>query len=123
MPDSWWRLCFQDNDECLLLKWQLLLYSGVNHLFPDHRSPSVPGERTNMGGCSQRVFPPGHEPRLYERGYQWSGQARCITPGCIVNSCQATGFSYKQIAAAVVRSEERRVGQECVSTCRSRCSP
>src|SRR3546814_16317383 len=26
-------------------------------------------------------------------------------------------------AAAVARSEERRVGQECVSTCRSRWSP
>src|SRR3546814_17148737 len=24
---------------------------------------------------------------------------------------------------ALLRSEERRVGQECVSTCRSRCSP
>src|SRR3546814_11035166 len=26
-------------------------------------------------------------------------------------------------AAAELRSEERRVGKECVSTCRSRCSP
>src|SRR3546814_13187054 len=33
----------------------------------------------------------------------------------------------KQIAKAILkeinRSEERRVGKECVSTCRSRCSP
>src|SRR3546814_4472021 len=27
------------------------------------------------------------------------------------------------VAAAYMRSEERRVGKECVSTCRSRCSP
>src|SRR3546814_20240618 len=27
------------------------------------------------------------------------------------------------IAAITPRSEERRVGKECVSTCRSRCSP
>src|SRR3546814_14314224 len=27
------------------------------------------------------------------------------------------------VAAAVDRSDERRVGIECVSTCRSRCSP
>src|SRR3546814_6125400 len=28
-----------------------------------------------------------------------------------------------QIVAALIRSEERRVGKECVSTCRSRWSP
>src|SRR3546814_13709130 len=32
------------------------------------------------------------------------------------------GWSHK-IAAGSVRSEERRVGKECVSTCRSRWSP
>src|SRR3546814_14008360 len=26
-------------------------------------------------------------------------------------------------ATALIRSEERRVGKECVSTCRSRCAP
>src|SRR3546814_20641361 len=30
---------------------------------------------------------------------------------------------FDQFAAAVSRSEERRVGKECVSTCRSRWSP
>src|SRR3546814_6030987 len=30
---------------------------------------------------------------------------------------------YKQKEGATVRSEERRVGKECVSTCRSRWSP
>src|SRR3546814_6920262 len=31
--------------------------------------------------------------------------------------------AYLATALFVVRSEERRVGKECVSTCRSRCSP
>ena len=31
--------------------------------------------------------------------------------------------SQQQIAVGITRSEERRVGKECVSTCRSRWSP
>src|SRR3546814_3361783 len=33
------------------------------------------------------------------------------------------GFLYLQFLVDQVRSEERRVGKECVSTCRSRWSP
>src|SRR3546814_19311688 len=32
-------------------------------------------------------------------------------------------ISIKQASRSLRRSEERRVGKECVSTCRSRCSP
>src|SRR3546814_11005442 len=32
-------------------------------------------------------------------------------------------FEAKDVDAAIIRSEERRVGKECVSTCRSRWSP
>src|SRR3546814_20046504 len=32
-------------------------------------------------------------------------------------------FRHRQVDAGQVRSEERRVGKECVSTCRSRWSP
>src|SRR3546814_11352557 len=35
----------------------------------------------------------------------------------------ATGLNYEIAGAVSVRSEERRVGKECVSTCRSRWSP
>src|SRR3546814_20838829 len=42
------------------------------------------------------------------------GQAKMI---------QASGRNAFLIGAAHVRSEERRVGKECVSTCRSRGSP
>src|SRR3546814_15310358 len=33
------------------------------------------------------------------------------------------GFSWAQCRLILTRSEERRVGKECVSTCRSRWSP
>src|SRR3546814_5198869 len=35
----------------------------------------------------------------------------------------AVGFNQASVATAVQRSEERRVGKECVRTCRSRWSP
>src|SRR3546814_9234080 len=37
------------------------------------------------------------------------GRAICVVVGCVARTCS--------------RSEERRVGKECVSTCRSRWSP
>ena len=38
--------------------------------------------------------------------------------------CKGTRYVYRTIRGDVcVRSEERRVGKECVSTCRSRWSP
>src|SRR3546814_1502619 len=33
------------------------------------------------------------------------------------------GATHKSIHSSILRSEERRVGKECVSTCRSRWSP
>src|SRR3546814_5465377 len=36
---------------------------------------------------------------------------------------QDLGLTPEQVQANMVRSEERRVGKECVSTCRSRWSP
>src|SRR3546814_12894071 len=36
---------------------------------------------------------------------------------------QAPGEFLPQVAGQLLRSEERRVGEECVSTCRSRWSP
>src|SRR3546814_15420003 len=46
-----------------------------------------------------------------------------IVPAALVLPAPATGFSRGQMGGvSVLRSEERRVGQECVSTCRSRWS-
>src|SRR3546814_1281326 len=38
-------------------------------------------------------------------------------------TCTEENFTVKAGAQRVARSEERRVGKECVSTCRSRWSP
>src|SRR3546814_16155527 len=43
------------------------------------------------------------------------------TPLLDQNATENTPFSY--VVPATSRSEERRVGKECVSTCRSRWSP
>src|SRR3546814_16639965 len=40
-----------------------------------------------------------------------------------VHSVVFGGFAAPELAKRIDRSEERRVGKECVSTCRSRCSP
>src|SRR3546814_21096390 len=41
----------------------------------------------------------------------------------MMEAVMAAGFQYKDGAAFLHRSEERRVGKECVSKCRSRWSP
>src|SRR3546814_15008454 len=41
----------------------------------------------------------------------------------VVENVQADGATLSELVTASQRSEERRVGKECVSTCRSRGSP
>src|SRR3546814_9642658 len=60
--------------------------------------------------CSSDLIPLGEALRLTQRH---NCQATQI-PGIAI-FCTSTGY--------MVRSEERRVGKECVSTCRSRWSP
>src|SRR3546814_5318207 len=47
------------------------------------------------------------------------GELWCLAAGSFL----AGSFAWHSIGMVRVRSEERRVGQECVSTCRSRWSP
>src|SRR3546814_15398335 len=65
-------------------------------------------------GCAQRVFLDVGEQRQAQRG---RADRRCV----------AARFKAHRLAPAVrdpdFRSEERRVGKECVSTCSSRWSP
>src|SRR3546814_20782690 len=65
--------------------------------------------------------------RTTEAHLELSGVAcyRCDTPNSVGDTVR-TGLRYAyhtNSAVAVLRSEERRVGKECVSTCRSRWSP
>src|SRR3546814_11161514 len=54
----------------------------------------------------------------------FSGQGEVITElaSCTKVNCRAMPFGIRSVYFEV-RSEERRVGKECVSTCRSRWSP
>src|SRR3546814_2420139 len=54
---------------------------------------------------------------------QYMKPAATITAGCISISSVAGSSMYPAAPSTPSRSEERRVGKECVSTCRSRWSP
>src|SRR3546814_5594289 len=74
--------------------------------------------------CSSDLRNAGHLCALL-LGPRLSGQ----TPGAARNPDRSAAGGYafrrrvKDAPAARLRSEERRVGKECVSTCRSRWSP
>src|SRR3546814_9495630 len=46
-----------------------------------------------------------------------------ITMGSDSELAEAVALAKNSILNLLIRSEERRVGKECVSTCRSRCAP
>src|SRR3546814_15319792 len=98
--------------------------------------------RTVKRGADGGAVPPGedlaensHALRLafYRDVLQWG----MVAGGCahtpssnfsrLIFSCQTKGARWWTLcpseSTATVRSEERRVGKECVSTCRSRWSP
>src|SRR3546814_12717899 len=73
----------------------------------DERTPAVLAGRTGWGGGlwdqpEPWAPPPGFPGPSQEEGPKLAAEAAPTT---------------------AARSEERRVGKECVSTCRSRCSP
>src|SRR3546814_11774481 len=54
-------------------------------------------------------------------GRSWRNSAQVGLLSALGSACWYTGFA--AAPAALLRSEERRVGKECVSTCRSRWAP
>src|SRR3546814_15220158 len=60
-----------------------------------------------------------------------AGDSQCRLDSCQVDGKRCTAYLHFELAETgvpvtaklVLRSEERRVGKECVSTCRSRWSP
>src|SRR3546814_12102831 len=70
------------------------------------------------------VYAPTSDEQLEE---QFSTLARLRKEGLIahlgLSNATIAQVAQAQAIAPVVRSEERRVGKECVSTCRSRGSP
>src|SRR3546814_17133769 len=54
---------------------------------------------------------------------QSSGAEGTLEPAAMALLTRSIRFGEKDAADALLRSEERRVGKECVSTCSSRWSP
>src|SRR3546814_4990704 len=83
--------------------------------------------------CNGRVTPPG--PSLVDRmdmktraGIAVAGVLAAVLVGTSAGTAEAATLRGKALKVAAAqkndrRSEERRVGKECVSTCRSRWSP
>src|SRR3546814_13537676 len=65
----------------------------------------------------------GNRHQALEQAAQMIDQAQALAVGRNVAALQAEAARLEMIAAVRQRSEERRVGKECVSTCRSRWSP
>src|SRR3546814_13903144 len=64
--------------------------------------------------------------RLFQLGASWGGFESLIVPAWPAPSRSCTplqkGSLLRVHAGLETRSDERRVGKECASTCRSRCS-
>src|SRR3546814_11822532 len=88
---------------------------------------SVDGQRFEMKNKECLYIPMGSKDVTFEgdgaRFYLASLPAHKICPIKHVTLDQANPLARGDLANSNQRSEERRVGKECVSTCRSRWSP
>src|SRR3546814_19984745 len=64
-----------------------------------------------------------HEPRRYAAQRQRQGRRSSSAPGYLLSACLIGALAGGGWSLTDPRSEGRRVGKECVSTCRSRWSP
>src|SRR3546814_13839770 len=79
---------------------------------PDHRAVPAGGLLRPAMGAGRRVVPAG------------GGDHQCEGAAVALPHTVARRFRWAaRLLASAVRSEERRVGKECVSTCRSRWTP
>src|SRR3546814_16164376 len=85
---------------------------------------SFPGE--TFPGQVRAILPQAEtESRTITARIELANRGGRLRPGMFatVNFAGAPRSALLVPSEAVIRSEERRVGKECVSTCRSRCSP
>src|SRR3546814_20760513 len=108
---------------------------------PPMRSPPAPGDRRGSSARPERMAvrrlatltcPESESKSLWlyfdaitrRHGPPMSSQERPLSPHLQVYRPQITSvLSIVHRATGLARPEERRVGKECVSTCRSRWSP
>src|SRR3546814_13191311 len=76
----------------------------------------------DLGDVGGRQAPGGHHQELRAELVAPVGGGGPTTGAVVVGGADDLGVEL-DVAPEVVRSEERRVGKECVSTCRSRWSP
>src|SRR3546814_3230231 len=79
---------------------------------------------TGVQTCALPIFPPRHDalPPVVQYRFDLPSTKRCFSG--YERDLSATPSSRKTTQKAFpFRSEERRVGKECASTCRSRWSP
>src|SRR3546814_18776211 len=79
------------------------------------RSPSLPGRDRLL--CGRKRFPEYYEPRPVG----WKPDGKCDMSVLLLPGSRRPDLSTPGLQK--FRSEERRVGKECVSTCSSRWSP
>src|SRR3546814_4560600 len=80
---------------------------------------------TGVQTCALPIFCFYHIRKAYCR-FEHSRKKRCCSsfyPKTLVHNGKAFVYSILFKSTNNIRSEERRVGKECVSTCRSRWSP
>ena len=73
------------------------------------------GVKAQLGGL--------HSAKIILHSVEFDEIEKCQSRGDWKKSGEILGKAAQGLEAAGARSEERRVGKECVSTCRSRWSP
>ena len=83
------------------------------------------GSVDNIYGNQDYVFVSDHMPESDEEFRIWSNIMWAKEPSQYspLKDIEYKGKKYQKMTGLYTRSEERRVGKECVSTCRSRWSP
>src|SRR3546814_1012994 len=93
-------------------------YADLPSLRPLHETAVADAFRAAVAAAMPTVLPPTAEQALRKAPDQAEPLMPLATVGPLLDGEQDVW-----LAACAGRSEERRVGKECVSTCRSRWSP
>src|SRR3546814_9703889 len=105
---------FSENSNCVVL------CSLVSFFFSSRRRHTRCALVTGVQTCA---LPISRMKKFLEFLHGMSGDEPPMGEDCLVLNVWTSSTSRDRKRPVLVRSEERRVGKECVSTCRSRWSP